>query len=368
MWPLPTRAQQVLVQSHAVTARATAYGPYGTMELPVAGGQVTADARSQVRRTAILETDPRLWPRDPRGVLAPYGTEIQVDYGIVLLGGTVEWVPLIRGRLAESSRQRPVPRSGTLSLELEDRSATVAEDRLTAPTQTLSGALVTDEIRRLIQDSLGASVAVVDQTGSTRVASVMEIERERWADGVEKLADAIGAEVFFDPQGVGVIRPQPTLNDPVVWVISTGETGILVSSTETMTREGVYNGVTASGQRSDGTPPVSATVWDDDPGSPTYYQGPFGRKVRFYSSPQLTTTAHCQTTAAALLARVRGGNAQVTLSEITNPALEPGDVILLRDLQAATVQAHILDRVVTPLSPREAQTLENRSLDLPPEQ
>ena len=46
MWPLTTRAAQALVQSHGMTVRATAYGTFGTLEIPISGGEVKSDAKS----------------------------------------------------------------------------------------------------------------------------------------------------------------------------------------------------------------------------------------------------------------------------------------------------------------------------------
>lgn len=365
MWPLSTSAQFALTQSHTMDVRAFAYGTYGQLEIPVGGGQVVSDAKSQVRRTASLTTNLALWPKDPRSVLAPSaGTEIQIDYGIGLPGGTFEWIPLIRGVLSKNNRRRPYDASGSIPLDLVDRSAKVAEDRFISPVQTVSGALVVTEIRRLIQDSLGVSVPVTDLTGSTQVAPVMDIERERWADGIEKLADSIAAECFFDPQGNGIIRPTPTLADPVRWVASSGEAGTLVEREDTLAREPVYNGFVATGERTDGTAPVTAVVWDTDPTSPTYYLGPFGRKPKFYSSQLLTTVPQCTAAASAMLARARGANAKVAMTLLVNPALESGDVILLRDTDDGSVQLHLIDKVTVPLSPKDAQPLETRSLDL----
>lgn len=366
MWPLSARAHFALAQSHTVNVRATAYGPYGTVEIPIGGGSITSDSTSQIRRTGTVTTDPRMWPVNPRSVLAPLGTEVQIDYGIVLPGGVTEWVPVIRGLLTEATRQQPIGSDSALPLTLQDRSARVAEDRFTAPTQTVAGATAVTEIRRLIQDTLGASVPVTDYTGSVAVAAVLDIDRERWTDGVEKLADSIAAEVFFDPQGNGVIRPQPTISDAVTWLVSSGESGVLVTRDDKYTRERCYNGVVASGQRSDGTAPVTATVWDTDPNSPTYYLGSFGRKPRFYSSALLTTAGQCTTTATAMLARVKGMAAQVSVTAVCNPALEAGDVILVRDADTGEETRHILDKVTVPLSPKDAQTFETRSLDLDP--
>jgi hypothetical protein len=369
MWPLSTAARIALTQSHGMTARATIYNPLAGVlpDLPIAGGQVDADATSQVRRSATLLVDPHYWPASPTDLLAPFGSEATIDYGIVLADGNIEWVPLGRFSLDDTSRTRPPSGSAEITVKLVDRSARVAEDRLDAPTQTVSGATVVAEIRRLIQDTLGVAVDVIDNTGSTQIAPVTEIDRDRWADGVEVLADAIGAEVFFDRLGSGVIRPQPTLADTPVWLVTVGEDSMLLTAKDRLTRDGVYNRVIAAGQRTDGSTPVFALVSDTDPLSPTYYGGPFGKKSRYFSSSLLTTVPQCTTAATALLNRATGLGVQIEMEQLVNPALEPGDVIgVLQD--DGTVTTHIVDKVPIPLTPDGTQALGTRSNDLPPEQ
>jgi hypothetical protein len=367
VWPLTTAARLALTQSHAMTARVTVYSPTTGMypDLPISGGSVDIDTTSQVRRKATLTVDPTFWPATPTDLLAPYGSEAAIEYGIVLGTGEIEWIPLGRFSLDETGRERPVSGSADVSVALVDRSARVAEDRLDAPAQTVAGATCVAEIRRLIQETLGTGVPVNDLTGSSQVAPQMEIDKDRWGDGVEKLADAIGAECYFDVLGQGVIRPQPTLADAPVWTITTGVyDSNLVSAKEKLTRDGVYNRVVASGSRTDGTPPVYAGVSDTDPNSPTFYGGPFGRKPRFYSSPLLTTVPQCTAAATALLERVRGLGVQIQITQLVNPALEGGDVILL--VQNGAVTTHIVDQASIPLTPDGAQQLGTRSSDLPP--
>lgn len=364
MWDLSFEAEQQIRRSHSRLIRATAYGPAGTLtNLPVSGGSVVVDAGDQVRRTATVSiADPALWPADPLDVLSPWGAELQLDYGIVIPGRATWWVPLIRGVVADADRSRPVTSGdGAVMLKLSDRSIRIAEDRFDAPVQTVSGATVVGEITRLIQQTL-PTATVVDYTGSTQVAPVMEIERERWADGIEKLADSIGAEVFCDPVGTFVIRPQPKLTDAVVWDISSGRRGILVAKRDRRSREKVYNRVVADGVRTDGTPPVRSVVSDTDPLSPTRYGGPFGKKPRHYASPLLTTVGQCTAAATSILERSKGAGATVTLEAIVNPALDSGDVIRVTD--DGMRQTHIVDRLEVPLGVRSAQPIATRSLDV----
>lgn len=361
MLPLSTRARIALGQSHSMQARATVYSPtYGVLELPVSGGSVEVDATSKARRSATLQADPRWWPRSPSDLLAPYGSVCQIDYGIVLTTGDTEWVPLMLGYLDEASRTRPVSSSGDITVKVVDPAVRVAEDRLDVPAQTIANATAVGEIARLVRESLGSQIVLVDQTGSSAVASVIVIERERW-DAVEKLADFLGAEAFFDPVGNLVVRPQPTLNQDPVWTVRTGNGGNMLTVKDKLSRELVYNRIVASGQRTDGVPAVYATATDTT--SPAYYGGPFGKKPRFYSSELLTTVPQCQTTADALLARVRGTAAQIEVELLVNPALDVGDVLTVLDPETGESR-HIIDKVAIPLSPDGTQSITTRTEDL----
>jgi hypothetical protein len=366
MWTnLTSRAQQALQRSHAIKVRGTAYGAsIGKLEnLPITDGEVVVDGTSQVRRTATIHiANPKLWPRNPLDILSPFGSQLLVEYGIVLSRTETEWVPLIRGVISDADRERSATRGdGTVVLSLSDKSSLVAEDRFDAPIQTISGATVVAEITRLIQETI-PGVTVLNLTGSVQVAPVLDVERERWADAIEKLADAIGAEVYADPAGGFVIRLQPKITDGAVWTVASGRGGILIAKREKLTRDKVYNRVIAIGERVDGAAPVRSGVSDDDPASPTRYGGLFGKKPRFYSSPLLTTTGQCTAAATSMLERVKGVQASVSLSAIVNPALEAGDVVDVFD--EGRRQAHIIDRVNIPLKVGTAQSIDTRSLDL----
>lgn len=368
MWPLSTAAQNVLAGGHKIDLRATATNAnFGSVSgIPVSGGSVTVSATSQTRRTGQVEVaDPAYWPTSALSILSPLGSELLVEYGIVIPGQATEWIPLIQGVITDVNRARPTNSgSGVFTVALADRSTKVAQARFDQPTQTVVSATVVAEITRLITQAL-PTATVTDLTGSSMVAAQLEMERERWADGIEKLADAIAAEVFADPVGTFLIRPQPVLTTTPVWTVTTGDGGAVLTLDEKSTRDLTYNKVVASGQRVDTTPPAWAAVSDTDPNSPTYTGGPFGTKTRFYVSPLLTTTPQCTTAAAGLLARTTGMHGSVALSLITNPALDAGDVLLVLD--GGVTSTHIIDSVTIPLSAKESQRVTTRSLDLPPE-
>ena len=361
MWPILVEGYDALRTSHVITARATAYLLNGAIlrDIPLSGGSVTADAKSQVRYTASVEVaDPELWPALASDPLSPVGAELFVEYGIDVPGGEVVWVPLIRGPIQSVSGGDPA--TETLAVTVADRSKTVADSRFPQPFQTNPELTCVEVITDLIQARVNAPV--VDLTGSEQECPQIDLDQDVWGPGIEMIADSMGAEVYCDRVGTFIIRATPQLTDTPVWVCDAGRDGVLITLDKELTREQVYNAVVARGERSDNTPAVWAMVVDDDPSSPTAWGGPFGKRPRFYTSALLVTEGQCEATAADLLERVKGYIANIKITQVVNPALEPGDVIELVLLDG-TKQRHLVDTVPIPLSASESQALTTRTVD-----
>jgi hypothetical protein len=135
--------------------------------------------------------------------------------------------------------------------------------------------------------------------------------------------------VYATPDGGFVIT---VLADPLattpVWSVEAGEGGVYISGVRGMSSKGVYNAVLARGESTGAdVAPCSYLATDSDPGSPTYWGGPFGRRPRFYSSSTLLDTSACQAAAQLLLRAAKAPNAIGDFTSLPNPALETGDVI-----------------------------------------
>lgn len=346
--------------SHAVALRVDAYraGELIAENLPISGGAVRVDGSSRVRRTlSVTISDANLAPStDPASTLSPFGTELFVRRGIRYINGQVEWCPLGWFRI-ESAR---VTTSSAVELTGSDRGVYVQDARFTAATASNTSNRIPAEIERLIVDALPSAV-VIDRTGSTARTPSIAWEEDRWA-AIDELAAAIGAVVYFDADGQAIIEPVSSIDDAPAWLVDAGETGVLVEAETSTTREGTYNAVRASGEPVGDVAPVSAFVVDDDPNSPTFYDGPFGRKPHLYVSPLITTSAQAQSAARAMLDRVRGLSRQLSLTTVPNPALECGDVITVR-LPDSSVETHLVDGFDIPLDSTSGMSLSTRSPD-----
>ncbi|MFE2973392.1 DUF5047 domain-containing protein [Streptomyces sp. NPDC059258] len=288
------------------------------------GGNVPVDRGQAIRRTCtVTGCDTRLIPRTASDQLATYGARLRIARGVEYGDGSVELVPLGVFRLDENGGD---PAEGPVTLTGRSLECVVQDDKFTAPYQ--AAGTVVGTITALVTRS------VPDATVLGQVVDI-PIGRRTWeADGdpwaaCQEVAAAAGAEVYCNADGAFVIAELPDLlTTQPAWSVEADEGGAYIRATRSMSSAGVFNGVLAVGEASDtATAPVSYLATDDDPGSPTYWGGPFGRRPTTFSSSTLTTLGACQAAATLRLRAVKAPNATGDLASMPNPALEPGDVI-----------------------------------------
>lgn len=344
----------------------TGLDPVGT-EITVGGGDVKYSATAAIRSTLDLDTSAS-WPTKATDLLTPYGNELFVQRGLSYGNGQYEWVGLGYYRI-DTPEQDQAP-DGPVTISGQDRMAGIVDARFLTPRQfaaTLSrGALVA----LLVTEVYPAAVVEWDDaavrdglTGRTVVA-----EEDR-AETLRDFITSLGKVGYFDHRGVFVVRTPPSIDVAPAWTIDAGRDGVLVELSRSLTREGVYNAVSATGEAGDTTAPARAVAYNLDPSSPTYYLGRFGPVPRFYSSPFLTTNAQCQTAAEALLRQVLGLPYQVDLTAVPNPALEPFDVVRVRypkrsRSRSLRTEIHVVDEVTIPLEPTGPVKLRTRERQL----
>ncbi|MGW5633953.1 DUF5047 domain-containing protein [Streptomyces sp. NPDC003832] len=327
MYAVTARFLARLAESHTPVTQVRLILTDGrTVDLDHTGGSVNVDRGQAIRRTcSVTVADPALIPRTPSDQLATYGARLHISRG-VSYGDTTETVPLGVFRLDSVDGD---VNEGPATLQGKDLSAVVADDKLTAP-YTASGTVVsavTALIRRSIPDA-----AVVSSILDTAIGKrTFDIEADPWA-GCQEIAATAGAVVYCDPDGVFVIATLPDLATTTpVWEIAATEGGAYIRAGRGMSSAAVNNGILARGENtSENAPPVSYLATDNDPNSPTYWGGPFGRRPGFYTSSTLTTTAACQNAAQLKLVQAKAPNATGDISSLPNPALEPGDVLRVR--------------------------------------
>lgn len=320
--------------------------------LPIRGGSVTVDAGSEIRYTAsITVSDIAYLPRVPTDPLAPYGNLVRIRRGIRYQNGTTERVPVGVYVIDQPGGDMDI---GPLTVALKGKEVILQRNKLTAPYSTAGTTSHVEAITDLVAEvmptqTIDSSGVTGDQTPATKA---WDLDADRWA-ACRELAAAIGCEVFFDAEGVLVVRdlpPAPADATPV-WDIAGGDGGVRIGGEVSMSLSGIYNGVRcmSDGNGVDAAPPVSAQVVDDDPLSPTRWGGPLGHVLKIVKSPLYADFDQCNAAAVAMLPGVLGPNRTLSLRTFVNPALEAGDCVRV-EYGDGTAERHTVWSISMPLS------------------
>jgi hypothetical protein len=252
-----------------------------------------------VRRTCtVTVADPTLIPRTAADRVSIYGARLRISRGVQYADGSQETVPLGTFRVDGVSGdvdEGPVTITGS-GLEV-----IVSDDRFSTPYRATGTAV--SAITALIQRSIPTA----------------------------SLASVVGAEVYADGNESFVLEELPDiLTTAPVWTVSAAEGGTYVQASRGMSSSGVFNGVIGRGENSEaGVAPFQVLVVDSDPGSPTYWDGPYGHRLdpTPVTSPAILTSLQATLAATLRLRQAQAANASAELTTLPNPALETGDVL-----------------------------------------
>jgi hypothetical protein len=383
--------EAIISRDHHAGASASLYDGYGALllsDIRVLGGQVTVDRTAAHRRQCSVEVGAfgkdglaidNIIPKDPTDPLAPYGPILKVWRSILIpdaingfqgaSGQRFRMTVWQQGvfRLSEAS----VSDDGVPKLKVTgyDHSRTVARNKFTLPYVVAAGQNYGDAIIAMCRDRLPTLEDTGHSVTATTPQIVVDPEQDPW-ETAQSWASAVGCEVYFNVFGQLVIRPEPDLaSDPVVWTYADGSSSTnstLLQVERSMDDEPGYNGVVLTSESNTLSTPIRSEVWDDNPSSPTYANGPYGRVPKFVSSPLVTTQAQGDAAARAELLRSSGGTSTLTLATIPNPAQEAGDVVRVLRPASRTDLTAVLDGFTMPLdlqSPMTVRTRERRSID-----
>lgn len=347
-----TRSHEIAVRVHVLYNRVPV-----AHDLRLTAGTVTLDRTAAQRgRCDVTLAEPLEIPTATGGLLTPYGYELAVSRGVRYPSGAVEVLPL--GVFAiQTSALDGVTR--LTALQGIDRSQMVVDARLEDAVAIAAGTNYATAIRDIIAAAVPGLTYTFAATPYTTPALVFEAQADRWSVALN-MATSIGCELYFDGTGVCVLRPEPTFSAVPAWTLSEGEGGLLTGAVLSMDRAPAYNRVIATGENTSlGTVPRG--VWTDtDPSSPTFYDGGFGHKPRFFPSSFITTPAQAASAAASIGSAQKGVARSLSLSAVPQPALEPGDLVLVKREAIGVNEVHALDSVTYGLTADGPMTAASR--------
>jgi len=301
------------------------------------GGEVSVDEDATARRTLTLQVDTSHLPAGYGEVLSP-PTEATVR--VAEPGG-----PLVQ--LGVFGLSRPETDHGPgppkLSLEGYDRSRRVSNSPW-PETYRVSGGSSCDEVIRagLTDRDPAAELTVAEPSDATTTARrwgpPSDEDPDPWRDLTE-VAESYGRELYVAADGRYVLRPVP---DPAsaqtTFGLDVGD-GHVLKTQQALDETPGYNGVTVRGEGAQLATPLSATVEDDDPTSPTYTgtaisEGGWGRRIKMLPDQLATSQSQVDERAAAEYRRLSGLTRTVTATVVRDPARDAGEVGTVTDRAA----------------------------------
>lgn len=287
------------------------------------GGSVSATLTNRVSRGLELTLDEALYPHGPGFLLAPYGNRIRVWAGIQFAEGTrYRWV-IFTGRIQDVVSSS----SGQVSVSAADRGNEVVEAEFLRPENSSAGATVYAEFQRLVSDAIPDAVFGVSDQVTLRVPQ-LTWESDR-AGALDEMATSAGCYWYALADGSFVLRRYPFATAaPSILALHDGPEGT-ISAAPSRGRQPIYNSITVTGERADGTTPVYGLAQDLNPASPTYVFGNFGRRHKTVSLRTPATQGSAQSAAEDYLRSSIALSQAWTWGQPTDAALELGDVVTL---------------------------------------
>ena len=187
------------------------------------------------------------------------------------------------------------------------------------------------------------------RTGFTVGPLLFQPDIDVWAEA-QKLAQSVGARLFHDRTGQVVLAPAGAVSDRPVAAYAEGD-GRLLDVNRAEDSDTIKNVVRA--ENADGS--IAVTVEDDDPTSPTYSRGRYGRRVFTFKNPYFGSVQQAKQAATTRLAYELGRSETVDFTAVPDPGLDVDEVVLVnRPRSGLTHRGLVLATLDIPLGASES--------------
>lgn len=294
--------------------------------------------------TTIVDADGVLTPTQASDLLTPKGTEIRVYRGLYV-GSEYEWVPMGVFGIVEPE-VRAHSEGTVVELKGFDRVDRLRALRFTDPWVIADGTNFSTAVGDIVTSRMSGVQLKIAPLTYTTPAITFDRLTSPW-DAIVDLTEACGCTAYFDQLGAFVVEPNDGIQTGVTYGV--GERGVLMNSTRKfLATDGVYSGVIARGEHPDKTP-IRVEKWDEDPASPTYSLGPFGRRPYGVFNPNITTTPQAQDLVDRAFEKVTKMKQECEITTRGTPGHEIGDIFTIIDPRSRTNGDYQLISATIPL-------------------
>lgn len=243
-----------------------------------------------------------------------------------------------------------------VSVYCVDFARRVGRAKLTEPYTISAGTNVGEAIWDLISSRVDGLQHDFDETVFTTPLINLNEGADPW-EQAQSMATSIGCELYFDLDGVLVLRDIPEPNDmEVATTYVEGESCTVLYINRSLNNDRTFNHIVVIGG-STSSAVVRGEAKDTDRSSPTYWDGPYGDVPNIIRDGLITSTDQANRRARAELLLTLGWTESLTMSAVPNPALEAGDLIYLQRTKSTVSGYFVIDNLNMPVGPTGAHQI-----------
>jgi hypothetical protein len=251
--------------------------------------------------------------------------------GIEYPDGTIEWV--LMGNYYAKSCELAGEHHGSPKYQVDAFDASrICTNPLSLPYYTPPGKPLNEVVPDILNLKKPDLTFSLTSGPWTAPAILLDDNKDPWQESIKVMA-AAGLSLYIRRDDVCTSEPRKL--DPgrdAVWHFSEGSSGDITNVKRTTADDGYPNVVRVIGTNP-GVAGVAGIARDEDPGSPTYYKGNYGERVKTFRSEIVTNNEQATALARYYLQRELGPQDIVTFDALPNPAMQEGDTVYITSLK-----------------------------------
>lgn len=335
--------------------------------LPVTSMTLTIDGNSNVWRQGSFDVGVDLWDTDTRDYLEQATVQqgaVKVEHGILFADESVDWVQIAYLRIDQMDQRLT---SATRKFTAYDRAILPQEHLFETPWPLED--TYTNLMQAFLNKTIPGEILTIDPGVNTtrrpNTGKAISEGADRLKE-MQQMADVLESWIYNDQYGDFHIGLRDPAGGVPVWTINAGRDGVMVDAEESFSRREQFNAVGITWTPSDNADEDADWTqyifdWDNDPASSTYYDGPFGKRPKFYDEEYdyIQTTDEAYAIAQLKLKEYLGATRSLSIDAVYNPLLVPGDHIEVI-FPDGEVEVHIIDTLQIELGPSARMGIDTR--------
>jgi hypothetical protein len=308
-----------------------------TFMIDSAGSLMTVDRANASRRTItltltegyLLDPPGMVVPTSAESLFAPFGNEVIAYSGLVYDTGAIEYVQvgifgIDKFAIGDTGKDLVCTITGS------DRSAEIIRSGLISNYTVAPSANVGTEIARLLSTAVVGFPLQYNFTPTSfltpSTALSLTPSTDPWTEATKMATDS-GCELYFDVNGVCCFLPVPDPTTlPISFMYPEGTSSLMDELDRTLDRTATPNYIICD-YTGPASAPFRAIAIDNDPTSPTYIGGKYGRFRLYKQSDLYGSLTQAQADADTQLLLGKGNLDSVEIKAIPKPDHDVDDVV-----------------------------------------